>query len=490
MEEIEDAIKEEKKRLVTDTVNDIINDDNTEREFYEKEAFEEKSGPFSEPEFSFDFNQQKNKNKTFLDYFCQTFDQYSYNNGLYGRLCAHVLLGQKLRDIRIYFGPFYVDPRISIFIMQPSGTGKSVAYDLINSVGKSSNIKMNDIGEATDAALVGCIEQEEVIDEETGKKVTVYNAKTGLLASSDILYYDEGKMLVTKQQYSQNTLAWLQKSLNPIGSGQNRCTKNLAHGDPIEFHPRCSLLITSHDIQTLMEQILETGFFQRIVLYPRYIPIGDREENELKRSNRFGIQINTKIDETQLSEELNKIGEMYQNHTVKVDSKCYPIIRSEINKVYNEIEQSHERVREIMATFAPRYNNLMYIFAFHHSAANYRDIINVDDIKYGADLMKQLLKEVMTWVEEKIAITKLTNKEQAFYNSLVQIYNAMDKSDDGFVPKVALIKNCQYKWGISVNTVVRYFDKFKGFRKMIEVKGKKSILMVKLETPKFKGKKK
>jgi len=391
-----------------------------------------------------------------------------------------------LKNCRIYFGPFYIDPRISIFIMQPSGTGKSVAYDMINDIGIAAGIKMNDMGEATDAALVGTVEPEEVIDEDTGKKTFVYNTKPGLLSSTDILHYDEGKMLVTgRNQYAGNTLAWLQKALNPIASGQNQCTKNLAHGDPIEFYPTCSLLITSHDIHNMMEQILDTGFFQRIVLYPRYIPISDREQNELLRSSNFGKTFNTEMDIKTLSDELNRIGEKYVDWKITVSEKCYPLIRLEIDNLYKQVEKSHERVREIMATFVPRYNNLMYIFAFHHSAAEFKDIIDIDDIRYGADLMKRLFNEVLSWIEENVALSNMSSKEQTIYNSMVQIFNAMERSPDGYVMKVSLMKNCNTKWGLSMNTISRYMEKFKGFRKMTEIKSG-NIVMCKLSLPEVK----
>jgi hypothetical protein len=418
--------------------------------------------------------------KNFIDSFCQTFDLFSYNNSQYGRLCAHVLLGQKLKNIRIYFGPFYIDPRISIFIMQSSGTGKSIAYDVISKVAEGAGIKVNDMAKATDAALVGTVEPEEVYDPESKTKIITYNVKKGLLAESDILHYDEGKMLLTKEQYTQDTLPWFQKVLNPIGSGPNFCSKKLAHGEAIEFAPTCSLLITSHDINNLMDTVLDTGFFQRIVLYPRYVPIDERKDNEMLRASRWGRRIHTEINETALSETLNRIGEKYENFEISVEDKVYPLVKSEIDQLYKSIESAHERVREIMATFAPRYNNLMYIFSFHHSAASFKSTIDIEDVKYGASLTKLLFKEVMSWVEENITLTKLNSREQSVLNSAIQIYNAMEKDEHGFVLKFSFMKNCQTKWGLSMHTVGRYTEKFKGLRKMKEIETGNS-LMIKFE---------
>ena len=418
--------------------------------------------------------------KNFLDSFCQVFDMYSYNNAQYGRLCAHVLLGQKLRNVKIYFGTIYIDPRISIFVMQSSGTGKSVAYDLITKVAEGAHLKIGDMAEVTDAALIGTIEEEEVYDAESKTTTKEYNVKKGLLSEIDILHYDEGKMLLTRGQYSQNTLAWFQKVLNPIGTGQNFCSKKLAHGDAIEFHPTCSLLITSYDIQTLVDTVLDTGFIQRAVLYPRYVPISEREENEMLRASRWGKRIHTEIDESSLSDALNKIGDNYSNYELKVDDKVYPLVKSEIDQLYKSIEDAHERVREIMATFAPRYNNLMYIFSFHHAASEFKDIIDIEDVKYGAMLTKLLFKEVMSWVEENIALTKLNSREQSVLNSAISIYKIMEKDEHGYIMKFSFMKSCHERWGLSMHSISRYMDKFKGLRKMKEIETGTG-LMIKFE---------
>jgi hypothetical protein len=85
------------------------------------------------------------KEKNFIDAFCNAFESFSYQNKYYGRLAAHVLLGQILKHIKIPFGPLYIDPRVSLFLMQPSATGKSVAWDIIKAVGERASLKVDDI---------------------------------------------------------------------------------------------------------------------------------------------------------------------------------------------------------------------------------------------------------------------------------------------------------------------------------------------------------
>lgn len=414
----------------------------------------------------------------FLESFTKSFELFSYNNQRFGQLCAHVLLGQILKNIKIYFGPIYIDPRISLFFIQPSGTGKSTPWTFIKEVGTKCGLQLDDIDEATDAALVGTTEAVEEIDPETRAKTIKHEIVEGKLAHADILHYDEGQMLIKRGQYSQNSLAWFQKALNPIGSGQNICTKNLAHGE-ISFAPTCSLLITSHEIEDLLETVLNTGFFQRIALYPRYVPINERLYNELLRCDRFGKQMCSELDVETLAAKLLRTQEANKEFVLKVNPNVYPVAKQHVSALYRLIDNTHERVREIMATFVPRYNNLMYIFAVHHCCVEMKKELDISDIKYASALSTELFKVVMVWVEENITLQKLNSKEQAYYTYAVQIYRGMEKDENGFVYLAAFIKNFSEKWRISPQSIQRNLDKFAGMGK-VKSFDKANIKMIKV----------
>jgi hypothetical protein len=420
------------------------------------------------------------KEKNFISQFCTSFELYSYNNKKYGQLAAHVLLGQILKNIKVYYGSFYIDPRVSLFLMQPSATGKSVVWDFIKGVGEKVSLRIDDIDEATDAGLVGSEEPEEVLDPETKTKTIVHNIVKGKLADNDILHYDEGKMLMNRGQYSSNTLSWFQKALNPIGTGQNVCKKNLAHSE-IEIKPTCSLLITSHEIDNVLESILNTGFFQRIVFYPRYIPVDERKQNEMLRQDRFGIQFENSIDAEVLGEMLFQIIKETTDYKLVVDPAVYPVAKQYIDGRYKLINQTNERVKEIMATFIPRYDNLMDVFALHHSVVNHKTKIDVEDIKYGGSLSHELFQEVMTWVEENITLAKLNVKEKAYFDRLYQMWNSMEKDEYGYVNKLSLMKKFMEKWKLSYPAQARYIEKFIGYGKIKQRMVNNTVQMIKIE---------
>jgi hypothetical protein len=210
------------------------------------------------------------------------------------------------------------------------------------------------------------------------------------------------------------------------------------------------------------------------------VGIPERKNNEFLRADRFGKRIFTELDVDTLSQKLNEIGAKYENYEVTVDDNIYPVIKSNIEQMYKFIESAHERVREIMATFVPRYNNLLYIFSLHHMCAEMKDKLDVEDVKYGATLTNFLFKEVMTWVEESISLIRLNSKEQSYLNSAFLIYRSMKQNEDGYVMKVSFIKQCSAKWRISMHTVIRYLEKFKGFNKLKEVELSK-VKYIKIE---------
>jgi hypothetical protein len=417
----------------------------------------------------------------FLKKFSQVFEQYSYGNVYYGKLCAHVLLGQVLKYNRIFFGPNYIDPRVSIFIVQSSGTGKSVAYPLVYGVAKAAQIDIGEIDEITDAGLIGTIEEETYIDPETGTKLTRYNKIIGKLAEAGILHYDEGKMLIERGPYAANTLTWLQKALNPIGSEQNICSKKLAHGELIEIHPTCSLIITSHPFSQLLQPVLDTGFFQRIILYPRDIPISERRSLEFMRAEKLGKRLITEPDIKLLGEALIKIRSTYEGKQIEFEEDVIPVARSKIQSFYNLIAPAHNEVREIMATFIPRYNNLMYILAYHHCCDRLGAKVEIEDLNYAFGTAFVLFRELMSWIEQTANFYKMGNKDLTYLRLARDLFTRMQKqTEEGFVMKLDLMKRCAEEWRVSLHTVEKYFEKFKGYGKLKEFERDK-INYVKIE---------
>ena len=61
------------------------------------------------------------------------------------------------------------------------------------------------------------------------------------------------------------------------------------------------------------------------------------------------------------------------------------------------------------------------------------------------------------------------NKEQAYLSQAFRIFQQMKKdTKDGFVMRMRFMKTCADKWKVSMPTVSKYLDKFRGFGKLKE----------------------
>jgi hypothetical protein len=384
-------------------------------------------------------------------------------------LSGHVILGQILKYHKIYFGPIWIDPRVSLFLVQPSGTGKSTPWEFISKVAQAGGLNVSDMDDISDAALIGGIEDVEELDPETRTKVTIHKEVSGLLQECDLLHYDEGKMIVERPSYAANILTWLQKALNPIDSEQNVCVRRLKYGT-IRVKPTCSLIITSHPIEELLNTVLDTGFFQRIVLYCRDISISQRQSLEFMRVDRLGVKSEkAPLDIKGLGEKINQIRAHYKDKDVVFSENVKPILKGNIKKLYDEIAPTHERVKEIMATFVPRYANIMYVLAYHHACDRLSDEVQAEDVKYAYALTYILFKELKCWVETTADFHKIGRKDSVYLNSALSLYNGISKdTPDGYVMKYNFMKLCQDRWRISIDSVNKYLALFRGYGKLKE----------------------
>jgi len=288
-------------------------------------------------------------------------------------------------------------------------------------------------------------------------------------------------MLLERKSYALNTLTWFQKALNPIGSEQNKCTKNLAHGE-ITFHPTCSFIITSYPMEGILTEVMHRGFFQRIVFYPRDIPILERQGLEFIRTDRLGERTFTEPDIKELSESLQKLRAKYLDKEAVWNPNVKPVIKAKIKSLYELIKPAHPQVREIMATFIPRYNNRLYAFAFHHCCDRYGDVVEIQDVNYAFGLVYILFKELMSWVESTADFYKLATKDYAYLRQAHMIFQRMHKdAKEGYVMKRRFMKMLSEKWKVSLPTVNKYLEKFKGYGKLREfTKGKVKYVKVEI----------
>jgi hypothetical protein len=384
------------------------------------------------------------------------FSEYSYNNKIYGRLCLHTIVGQTLRHLKIIKHGIEIDSRLSFFLVQSSGSGKSTALGFVINVADEIGLSFESITNWSDAALVGTIESKE---ERKGKtSETVYNKVTGILDDADILHIDEASLLFSPTKYNQSTLSMLQLALNPIGSPSNKIKKKLAHGEAIEIQPHLSLFLTSYNPDDVTDLVAKRGIMQRMAIYARFLDPEERLENLFKDIDYLGVE---SLDKDHLEEEIVESLRSISHHFEKVkkiefDPSIKPLLRNLAQRLYKTTQNVNPYIIEQVNAFLPRYLTYIYVISGHHAAIRLSSKVEAEDVKYAYQLVKILFSSVVSWLESEMqyeAKKKSYDKDSAI-KAAISIFDQF--SIDGKMSLPKWIRLVSEKTERSTSTIYRY----------------------------------
>ena len=94
-----------------------------------------------------------------LKSYVERFQTTSFFNEKAGLLSFFYLQGQALVDtVRVPVWASALDPRIHVFWIQPTRTGKTIAWEFIGEIAKLADLPIDMFTTGTDAALIGSFE--------------------------------------------------------------------------------------------------------------------------------------------------------------------------------------------------------------------------------------------------------------------------------------------------------------------------------------------
>ena len=201
-----------------------------------------------------------------------------------GLLSFFFIQGQvALPYIRIPTGDSHLDPRVHVFWIQPSRTGKSIAWNFISDIMEKIEVPYDAFASGTDAGLIGSTNA--MLDDHQ-KPTGEYETVPGLLAGRKAINFDEGSILLTPNKHSQETVLYLQTACNAVGSNSNVLVKHMK-GNKIECDSLVSLWITTYPPKGVKDYVLTKGIFQRVLLYWAHWDMGMRQEVSTTRLGTF-----------------------------------------------------------------------------------------------------------------------------------------------------------------------------------------------------------
>ena len=367
--------------------------------------------------------------------YLEHFNQVSRNNEIPGLLSFFFIQGQAaIPYVRIPVGGSNLDPRVSIFWIQDTRTGKSAAYQVIEQVLKESGLSSVDYNSGNDAALVGTL----VPDPDDPQNATI--VREGILAGRKGLNFDEGSVLLKTGQHNENTTLFLQSALNSAGTGRNTLVKHMAR-ETFEIESEVSLWITTYPPKGIKEHVLDKGIFQRVLTYWRNWTLEMKRDvaHELAEAvhnePKFKVSFNQVVDYfrdlkkrlhdrilhlTQMSNlEWDEMTRDDQNNLVKtvmkglftIDDSYIPALVTAIDEYYFLIEDMDPEKQGVCASFIMGLQNYTTVLAHHMAMIEGTWTVRGYHIDMAKEILYDLYQNLIHWLESEVKVGS-TGKEK------------------------------------------------------------------------------
>jgi len=390
----------------------------------------------------------------YLDHFRRV----SKDNDIPGFLSFFFIQGQLAAPyVRIPMDNIHLDPRIHVFWIQGSRSGKSVSWGVINKLMKELDLETDVYTEGTDAGLIGSWERVE--GTERGESEMVL--RPGLLAGQKALNFDEGSLLLKPGKFSQNTVLYLQTACNSIGSEENIMRKHNV-GDPIEIESMVSLWITTYPPDGVKEYVLHKGIFQRVLLFWRtwgmdlrqniseeraVLPWGkigavtmdyDKIAQHFKDLRVALISRILSLSDISMTE-WNAMDRPEQEDIVQAcartlftkDETFNATMLSCVDDYYTLVRGMDPKLAEVVASFIPGILNYTIILATHLAMVERVWEVTGDHVIMAEEILFDLFQNLILWLEEEVEVGAKASERRAKEAAWKEAFKKVEKFDLG-----------------------------------------------------------
>ena len=436
-----------------------------------------------------------------LDAYLHHFSQTSMKNEVPGLLSFFFIQGQTtLPYVRLPTGDTHLDLRVHVFWIQPSRTGKSIAWNFISDIMDNAEIPYELFASGTDAGLIGSTNP---IMDDKGRPTGEVEPVMGLLAGRKAINFDEGSILLTPNKHSQETVLYLQTACNPVGSGNNTLVKHMK-GKTIECPSQVSLWITTYPPKGVKEYVLTKGIFQRVLLYYRHWDMDERqdvsnrrlgtffarsEESDITKDDLYDYFLTTdkrirdrlitlqdkastgQYTFTHWQEESDEEKEdivqkhMWEMFTPAPDYQT--ALYQASDEIYELLNKMSPAMSEIVASFTPAIENYLGIFSVHMAILDEKWVVTAEHIDLAHEILFDLFQNLISWLEDSVEVGGNKQKEAKIHDAMIVAYGGctpheLDTHGDGWRLKNMFISEYQQKSKVSKSTAERHFKDYRG----------------------------
>jgi hypothetical protein len=438
--------------------------------------------------------------KEYLERFRTT----SFFNEVPGLISFFYLQGQALVDyVRIPVWASALDPRIHVFWIQPTRSGKTIAWEFTGEVAKKAGLNTDMFTSGTDSALIGSIDS---VSDGDGGYETV--EKEGLLGGKKCLNFDEGSILLQSnpKQFFSEVILYLQQAMNPVGSHSNTLTKHMKNGK-VETESRVSFWITSFPPSGVKEYVLTKGLFQRVLLL--YRPWSD-EMRQMVSERRMAGVFKNKLTDVESVDDIalhfsgiaertrqrllllsnttdeewdalppagkEDIARACMHEMFTIDPSFEPQILSSVEEYYTLVRGMEKHLSDVVCSFIPNILNYTVLFATHLALMRVmRDdiphdaewTVTGDDVEVATEMLYDIYEQLVLWLESEVevgakAAEKVARRDE-WSNALKACKTTeIEGKGEGWVLKNSLFERYANQLGKSKPTVYKRFKDVEG----------------------------
>ena len=438
--------------------------------------------------------------KEYLERFRTT----SFFNEVPGLISFFYLQGQALVDyVRIPVWASALDPRIHVFWIQATRSGKSIAWEFTGEVADKAGLNIDMFTSGTDSALIGSIDS--VSDGDGGYELV---QNEGLLGGKKCLNFDEGSILLQSnpKQFFSEVILYLQQAMNPVGSHSNTLTKHMKNGK-VETESRVSFWITSFPPSGVKEYVLTKGLFQRVLLI--YRPWSDDMRQMVSERRMEGVFKN-KLTEVQSLEDIaqhfirirektharlmllsntsddewdsyspaakEEVARSCMQDMFTIDASFEPQVLSSVEEYYTLVRGMEKHLSDVVCSFIPNILNYTVVFATHLALMRVmRDDIPFDgewrvtgdDVEMATEILYDIYEQLVLWLESEVEVGAKAAEKIARRDEWNNALNACKTCDiegkgDGWVLKNDMFDRYANQLGKSKPTVYKRFKDVEG----------------------------
>lgn len=342
------------------------------------------------------------------------FSTHCWNHPDYSLAGFHLIIGQlpNMKGIKIHRpGGGYVDPRIHVFYIADSSSGKGKGSDLIGEMAESLGIRYLSEGSVTHNALVGAHNRNKNDEVEPG-----YLDQDGYEAAGKrpigILELSEANMLLqaASAEHNSGILESLQKAMNVYGKGDNTVGRKTGIGERISYNTNVSLFMTTYKPGNLDVLLVDKGFFQRCLFAARSADVNQRRIDSKMRfkprhpSFTAYVKIHCEPNIRKYFAECDDNAARIRN--VTCHELAAKIFEEADDRLYDLIETTQPHIQEKLAPFIMRFGDTQLKIAAHFAIMKGSDKIEIDDATFAVEYINGTFRNTIRWLVDNMLPSK------------------------------------------------------------------------------------